>query len=530
MSREPSTTAPCKADDMVIINDVAVDSDESLQSSHRIITPLSVTKLLLPAPEAKANTKRRSILRSLTRAVLKTLPGGLAKTPSFKRRPSFKDMIFRRPSTVSLSDRLAGNSVSDDVERSIGASSSWTMREGREESPPGQSDGSSIIDPSDHHAAPPTSGDAETAIDIMSVNADSVVQKMLGRIAQEYGLGFQPVRSGEKALEKLSKKLPTLILMGDDLPGTTDGGFETTREIRKLYPNAALPVIMITACDSESTVQQTFEAGANDLVVIKPLVKQNLVARIGAQLRTLHFWRGQLESRQNEILLKEMLPGHIINRLKDGERLIHDKLDEVSIVFTDIVSFTSLSSSHPTQHVIQMLDKLFSEFDKLKDKYGIYKIETIGDAYMAVAGLDSSTREGHAHDAINLAADMVAAAKKIKMPNGEHIEIRAGVHTGPVHAGVVGRKMPRYCLFGDTVNTASRMESTSFAGCVQLSSATHAAFMKGGCAAVEDQIPLVCRGKRDIKGKGAMETWLAKTGDWEKCLELDSSSDSDDTE
>ena len=506
----------------MVIDDVAVE-DESLQSSHQIITPGPVTKLL---PEA--NTKRRTILRSLSRAVLKLLgPGGLAKTPSFKRRPSaFNERIFRRPLSTSP-DRLAGNSVpGDDAQSSIG-SSSWTiMREGEES--PGQSGSPILIDPSDH-AAPTTSGDAETVIDIMSVNADSVVQKMLGRIAQEYELGFHPVRTGEEALEKLSKKLPTLILMGDELPGTD--GFETTREIRKLYPNAALPVIMITACDSESTVQQTFEAGANDLVVIKPLVKENLVARIGVQLRTLHFWRGQLASRQNEILLKEMLPVHIINRLKDGERLIRDKLDEVSIVFTDIVSFTTLSSSYPTQHVMQMLDTLFSEFDKLTDKYGVYKIETIGDAYMAVAGLDSSTREGNAHDAINLAADMVAAAKKIKMPNGEHIEIRAGVHTGPVHAGVVGRKMPRYCLFGDTVNTASRMESTSFAGCVQLSSATHAAFMKEDCAAVEDQISLICRGKRDIKGKGTMETWLAKTGDWEKCLELDSSSDiSDDTE
>ena len=390
--------------------------------------------------------------------------------------------------------------------------------------------GSSVMDPSDH--ASRLSGDETAVIDIVSVNADSVVQKMLGRIAQEYGLGFHPVRSGEKALEMLDdkrisddteaeSKLPTLILMGTELPGRD--GYKTTREIRRLYPNAAIPVIMITSCDSESTVQRTFEAGANDLVVIKPLVKENLVARIGAQLRTLHFWRGQVESRQNELLLKEMLPGPIIKRLKDGERLIHDKLEEVSIIFTDIVSFTTLSSSHPTQHVIQMLDTLFTEFDKLTDKYGIYKVETIGDSYMAVAGLDSSTREGHAHDAINLAADMVAAAKKVKMLNGDPIEIRAGVHTGPAHAGVVGRKMPRYCLFGDTVNTASRMESTGFAGCVQLSSATHAAFVKEDFAASENKISsLISRGKRDIKGKGIMETWLAKTGDWEKCLELDS--------
>ena len=460
-------------------------------------------------------SKRSSILRSLTRAVLKTLPGLAITTSSGndELRP-LNDIIVRRRRPSNSSDP-AGKSGDG---RLTMLGSSRMMRE-VEESPESQVS-SPIIYPSDHASS---HSDA-AVVDIMSVNADSVVQKMLGRIAQEYGLGFYPVRTGEKALEILEDKLPTLILMGTELLGTD--GYETTREIRKLYPNAALPVIMITTCDSESTVQRTFEAGANDLVVTKPLVKANLVARIGAQLRTLQFWRGQVESRQNELLLKEMLPGPIINRLKHGERLIHDELEEVSIVFTDIVSFTTLSSSHATQHVIQMLDTLFTEFDKLTDKYGIYKVETVGDAYMAVAGLDFSTREGgHAHDAVNLAADMVAAAKNVKMPNGEPIEIRAGVHTGPAHAGVVGLKMPRYSLFGDTVNTASRMESTSFPGCVQLSSATHAAFMKEDCGVSEaDQMSLISRGKRDIKGKGIMETWLAKTGDWEKCLEFDSPS------
>jgi class 3 adenylate cyclase len=215
-----------------------------------------------------------------------------------------------------------------------------------------------------------------------------------------------------------------------------------------------------------------------------------------------------------------MLPETVINRLKNGEHLIYDEHKEVSIIFTDIVSFTSLSASHPTQDVIRMLDSLFTEFDKLTEKYGIYKVETIGDAYMAAAGLDSATRADQAHRAVRLAADMVAAAASIKMPNGDPVQIRAGVHTGPAHAGVVGRKMPRYCLFGDTVNTASRMESTSYPDCVHLSSSTQAAYMIEGQSS-KDSVKLISRGNREIKGKGSMETWLAMTGAWEECLAED---------
>ena len=361
-------------------------------------------------------------------------------------------------------------------------------------------------------------------LEIMSVEADAVVQRMLGWIVRKQGFDFLPVRSGEEALQLLEDRsragdehgLPTLILMAVNLPGID--GYATTKEIRKHYPNAPMPVITLSDDESEESVQATFGCGANDLVV-KPVSKQNLMSRIGAQLKTLHFWRGQLELTRSEHLLKEMLPESIIHRLKEGERSISDEHEEVTIIFTDIVSFTNLSATHSTQDVIQMLDTLFSQFDELTDKYGIYKVETIGDAYMAVAGLDSASRADQAHRAVSLAADMVAAASKIKMPNGEAIEIRAGIHTGTVHAGVVGRKMPRYCLFGDTVNTASRMESTSYRSCVHLSSAACAAYEKE--EPTDNQIEITSRGSRCIKGKGVMETWLAKTGLWKECLKND---------
>ena len=230
-------------------------------------------------------------------------------------------------------------------------------------------------------------------IEIMSVGGDDpIAQKILAKIlVTGHGFGFCPVDSGEAALEELKgryneggkESLPILILMDTTLPGMD--GYETTTAIRSLFPDVALPIIMLTASsDVEiTTFQRAVEAGANDMVT-QPITKHNLMARIGCQLKTLHFWRGQLESRQNEFLLNEILPKNIITKLQQGHTgCIYDELEEVSVIFTDIVSFTNLSAAHPTEEIIHMLDSLFTEFDKLTDKHGLYKVETIGENTLA---------------------------------------------------------------------------------------------------------------------------------------------------
>ena len=365
------------------------------------------------------------------------------------------------------------------------------------------------------------------SLEIMVVEDDEVHQLAVKKHLTRHGLKVVCVDCGEHAIRLLEERLrnggqdtfPGMILMDLMMPGLD--GHETTEKIREMFPTAALPIIMLTSDESEDTVVEAVRRGANDILT-KNHLNGCLIARIAAQLSTLCFWRSKLDAHKNERLLQEILPVSVIQRLNEGPRLIYDEHQDVSIVFTDIVGFTDLASSVPTRDVIEMLDQLFNIFDTLSDKHGVYKVETIGDAYMGVAGHEDSSKGDHAIRAVQMAADMVAAASCMTMPNGQPLKIRAGVHSGPAFSGVVGFKRPRFCMFGDTVNVASRMESTSFSSCVQLSSGTREFYraqqQQLSDAAARENVDFECLGPRDIKGKGNMTTFLAKVGDWEEAV------------
>ncbi|CDQ60469.1 unnamed protein product [Oncorhynchus mykiss] len=139
----------------------------------------------------------------------------------------------------------------------------------------------------------------------------------------------------------------------------------------------------------------------------------------------------------------------------------------VTIFFSDIVGFTTISASCTPLQVVEMLNNLYMCFDTRIDSYDVYKVETIGDAYMVVSGLPERNGDKHADEIAKMSLDLVAAVRQVAIPHmpNKRLQLRAGIHTGPCVAGIVGYKMPRYCLFGDTVNTASRMESTSLRRC-----------------------------------------------------------------
>uniref|UniRef100_A0A3B4YF38 Si:ch211-215j19.12 n=1 Tax=Seriola lalandi dorsalis TaxID=1841481 RepID=A0A3B4YF38_SERLL len=177
-----------------------------------------------------------------------------------------------------------------------------------------------------------------------------------------------------------------------------------------------------------------------------------------------------------------------------------------TIFFSDIVGFTSISASCTPLQVVEMLNNLYMCFDTRIESYDVYKnqVETIGDAYMVVSGLPERNGDRHADEIAKMALDLVAAVRQVSIPHmpNQRLQLRAGIHT-PCVAGIVGHKMPRYCLFGDTVNTASRMESTSLQK-IHTSSETYLALIK------DNAYELQLRGEIEVKqGKGRLNTyWL----------------------
>mmetsp|Transcript_29576 Transcript_29576/g.62857 ORF Transcript_29576/g.62857 Transcript_29576/m.62857 type:complete len:940 (+) Transcript_29576:1-2820(+) len=205
-------------------------------------------------------------------------------------------------------------------------------------------------------------------------------------------------------------------------------------------------------------------------------------------------------------LLYDVFPRHIAEALRDGRKVEPEHHDVVTIFFSDIVGFTDISSTLPAHKVSAMLDRLYSQFDSLSSSLGVFKVETIGDAYMGVCNLVEDQSFNHARRISLFAAQAIEAARSTLIdsddPSRGCVNIRVGFHSGPVVANVVGTRNPRYCLFGDTVNTASRMESNSERNRIHCSGAA-AAFVRRQAP----EVTLVSRGHIPIKGKGEMETY-----------------------
>ncbi|CDQ84173.1 unnamed protein product [Oncorhynchus mykiss] len=183
----------------------------------------------------------------------------------------------------------------------------------------------------------------------------------------------------------------------------------------------------------------------------------------------------EAEKKKTETLLYAMLPRHVANQLKEGKRVEAGEFQVCTILFSDVVTFTNICAACEPIQIVNMLNSMYSKFDRLTSVHDVYKVETIGDAYMVVGGVPIPA-DSHAEGVANFALGMRIAAREVTNPiTGQPIQIRVGLHTGPVLAGVVGDKMPRYCLFGDTVNTASRMESHGVPDHIHLSPFTYSA-------------------------------------------------------
>ncbi len=215
----------------------------------------------------------------------------------------------------------------------------------------------------------------------------------------------------------------------------------------------------------------------------------------------------KIEREKAELLLFNILPKAIAIRLKSDSHEVADSFPTVSILFADLVGFTDFSTGKPPGEVVDVLNLIFSHFDDLLEKYGVEKIKTIGDCYMVASGLPE-LQDDHAIRITNFALEISAYLQQMRKDSGFPLDMRIGINSGPVVAGVIGKKKFIYDLWGDSVNTASRMESHGIPGRIHVTQATY--------DLIKDNFRIESRGLIEVKGKGKMQTYIVKEAMFEE--------------
>jgi len=320
----------------------------------------------------------------------------------------------------------------------------------------------------------------------------------------QQGYNISTVPNGIRALEALESHEFDLMLLDILMPEMD--GYEVLRRVKSGSRFKDLPIIMLSGLDQIENVIKCIELGAEDFVP-KPFNPVLLRAKIDACLEKkrlrdqdrANFFRLRAEQEKSESLLLSILPKPVADRLKKGESTIVDAFADVTVLFADLVDFTRLSANLSPTELVKSLNEIFSEFDQLVDARKLEKIKTVGDSYMAVGGLPTE-RSDHAEAVVGLALDMQSAIAGINLRHGSSFQLRIGIASGPVIAGIIGRRKFIYDLWGDTVNSASRMETQGPAGGIQVTQST---FDK-----ISGAFECRERGLVEIKGKGGMPTYL----------------------
>jgi class 3 adenylate cyclase len=267
----------------------------------------------------------------------------------------------------------------------------------------------------------------------------------------------------------------------------------------------ATPLIFLAVSDLPEDFSARLVSGAiSDLALLAAVLLLGEAIRSRRALDAEH--RLLLAERErSERLLLNVLPAPIADRLKQGDEVIADGFPEVTVLFADLVDFTQRSQDTTPERVVRVLDELFTALDRLAERHGLEKIKTVGDAYMAVGGLPEP-RPDHAEAVADMALAVRGEVARHLDPGGRPLQVRIGIDTGPVVAGVIGRRKFSYDLWGDTVNTASRMESNGVPGCIQVTDRTY--------RRLRDRYRFERRGPVQVKGKGELVTWflVGRTG------------------
>lgn len=297
--------------------------------------------------------------------------------------------------------------------------------------------------------------------------------------------------NGREALQLLHRVRPDLILLDVDMPELD--GFETCRRIKASTAWREVPVIFLTARTGIADTVRAFEVGAVDYMP-KPFSAAELFARVDTHLSLDQLYK------DNQRLLLNILPAPIAEKLKRQEGIIAERYDDVSVLFADIVDFTPLSAEVPPVELLGLLNRIFSGFDALAERHSLEKIKTIGDAYMVAGGLPVP-RQHHLEAMAEMAMSMQEEIRSIASA-GKPLTLRIGLHVGRVIAGVIGIRKFTYDVWGDTVNTASRLESHGMPGQIHVSDAVR--------LRLDGRYVFEPRGPTKLKGRGVVDTFFLK--------------------
>jgi len=313
--------------------------------------------------------------------------------------------------------------------------------------------------------------------------------------------GFYPLqaKSGERAIQIAEKARPDLILLDIKMPDMD--GFETIAELKRRPATADIPVIFISALNQIEDKVRGFKAGAVDYVS-KPFQKEEVIARVGTHLSLRAARRAvEVEREKADRLLLSILPAPVARELKDTGRSTPQSFPAVTVLFSDLVDFTRKSRDLDPETLLSELNDLFTGFDRIVERNGCERIKTIGDAYFAVSGIPEQVGD-HASRMVRAAREMGAFLRERNVKAPYQWEMRLGVHSGCAVGGIVGTHKYLYDVFGDTVNTASRMETSSEPMEINVSAAT--------AGLLGDEFRLERRAPLEVKGKGSMDMFFVR--------------------
>ncbi len=296
----------------------------------------------------------------------------------------------------------------------------------------------------------------------------------------------------------LLRAAPPDLLITDLMMPDVDG-FQILRQMRADIHLSHIPVVILTSYQDPEIKLRALELGATDFLA-KPVDPSELVLRLRNNL-AVKVYQDHLQQayQRSHRLLLGILPPSVAERLELGETDVVDYFEQATVLFANLAGLTNVASEIDATVAVQQRNQVFKAFDQLVDEQGLEKIKTIGDSYMLVGGL-TQRRADHTGTVVDAGLAMLSIAERLAAEGGANFQLRVGVHTGPVVAGVIGANKFYYDLWGDTVNVASRMESTSINGRLQISDVTR--------RALGDDFQVEARGAVDIKGNGAMNTFF----------------------